>query len=186
MHLAWSQGRQQEESKKKNLSKQTNHPSQGMYNTCPSPESLPSSKCSLGVKVSWERQPHWLPSARGSPTLLFYKFLPFFFSCTELKCPAFAGKHRASHATLPSPRVAALPPALSSQQLEMPQLLFFHPKSTDKVPGLCNELGDLGQAPCDENPTGIHSRGDGNDPKAALTGRRLPGHTILVQIWSLL
>lgn len=52
---------------------------------------------------------------------------------------AFAGKHSASHTTLPSPGVAALPPALSSWHLDTPQLLFFHPKSTDKVLGLCNE-----------------------------------------------
>lgn len=104
----------------------------------------------------------------------------------ELKCPTFAGKHCASHTTLPSTEVAALPPAFASWQLEMRQLLFFHPKSMDKVPRLRNELGNLSQALCDEHPAGIHSHRDGNDPKAALTSMRLPGHTILVQIGSLL
>lgn len=46
---------------------------------------------------------------------------------------AFAGKHGASHTTLPSPGVAALPPDLSSWHLETPQLLFFHPKSTARI-----------------------------------------------------
>lgn len=99
---------------------------------------------------------------------------------------AFGGKHGASHTTLPSPGVAVLPPALSSWHLETPQLLFFHPKSTDKVPGLCNELRDLSQTPHVKHPMGIHSQRDRNDPKAALTGMWLPDDTIWVQIGTLL
>lgn len=99
---------------------------------------------------------------------------------------AFGGKHSASHTTLPSPGVAVLPPALSSWHLETPQLLFFHLKSTDKVPGLCNELRDLSQTPHVKHPMGIHSQRDRNDPKAALTGMWLPDHTIWVQIGTLL
>lgn len=99
---------------------------------------------------------------------------------------AFAGKHGASHTTLPSPGVAALPLAFSSWHLETPQLLFFHLKSTDKVLGLCNESRDLSQTPHAKHPMGIHSQRDRNDPKAALTGMWLPDHIIWVQIGTLL
>lgn len=145
---------------------------------CPSLESLPSSKCCLGAEASWGR----LSKASLSS---FTSFCPF-LSCTELKHPTSAGKHHVRHATQPSPRVAALPPALPSQHLEMPQILFFHPKSTDNAIGLCNEPGNLCQAPHDEHPTGIHNHGDGNDPKATVTGTQLPGHTVLVPFGPLL